>query len=85
MRAVVLRNGRLEVRDTADPVPGPGHLLLRVVSTAICASDVHFMDHHDAIPDTVNVGMVYDEHRDRSTRRSALRSTSGASWPTSAS
>jgi threonine dehydrogenase-like Zn-dependent dehydrogenase len=64
MRAVVLREGRLEVRETADPVPGPGHLLLRVVSTAICASDVHFMDHHDAVPDTVNVGMVYDPQRD---------------------
>ena len=64
MRAVVLREGRLEVRETADPVPGPGHLLLRVVSTAICASDVHFMDHHDAIPAATNIGMVYDENRD---------------------
>ena len=64
MRAVVLRRGRLEVRETADPVPGPGRLLLRVVSTAICASDVHFMDHHDAVPETTNVGMVYDESRD---------------------
>lgn len=64
MRAVVLRGGRLEVRETDDPVPGPGHLLLRVVSTAICASDVHFMDHHDAVPDAGNAGMVYDEGRD---------------------
>ena len=45
MRAVVLRDGRLEVREIADPVPGPGELLLRTLSTAICASDVHFMDH----------------------------------------
>jgi threonine dehydrogenase-like Zn-dependent dehydrogenase len=64
MRAVVLRHGRLEVRETADPVPGPGQLLLRVVSTAICASDVHFMDHHDAVPETSSTGMVYDENRD---------------------
>jgi threonine dehydrogenase-like Zn-dependent dehydrogenase len=63
VRAVVLRQGRLEVRDTADPVPGPGHLLLRVVSTAICASDVHFMDHHDAVP-AGGIGMVYDAERD---------------------
>lgn len=64
MRAVVLRGGRLEVRETDEPVPGPGHLLLRVLSTAICASDVHFMDHHDAVPDAGNTGMVYDEGRD---------------------
>jgi threonine dehydrogenase-like Zn-dependent dehydrogenase len=37
---VVLRKGRLEVRETADPVAGPGELLLRTLSTAICASDV---------------------------------------------
>jgi threonine dehydrogenase-like Zn-dependent dehydrogenase len=64
MRAVVLRKGHLAVRETADPVPGPGHLLLRVVSTAICASDVHFMDHHDAVPGTGRSSMVYDENRD---------------------
>ena len=63
MRAVVLREGRLEVRETADPVPGPGHLLLRVISTAICASDIHFMDHHDAVPEG-GIGMVYDANRD---------------------
>lgn len=45
MRAVVLRDGALTVREIPDPVPGPGELLLRVASTAICASDVHFMDH----------------------------------------
>ena len=39
MRAVVLRGGRLEVRETPDPVAGPGELLLRTLSTAICASD----------------------------------------------
>ncbi len=45
MRAVLLRHGELTVGDTPDPVPGPGELLLRTLSTAICASDVHFMDH----------------------------------------
>src|SRR4029450_8058334 len=64
MRALALREGPLDVRETADPCPGPGHLLLRVVSTAICASDVHFMDNHDAIPAATNIGMVYDENRD---------------------
>src|SRR6476659_1509895 len=63
MRAVVLRNGGLEVRETADPVPGPGELLIRTISTAICASDVHFMDHHDRLP-ADRAGMVYDADRD---------------------
>lgn len=64
MRAVVLRGGRLEVRETDDPVPGPGELLLRTLATAICASDVHFMDHHDAVPTGGFGGMVYDPDRD---------------------
>ncbi len=42
VRAVVLRGGELTVRETADPVPGQGDLLLKTLSTAICASDVHY-------------------------------------------
>jgi threonine dehydrogenase-like Zn-dependent dehydrogenase len=64
MRAVVLRDGRVVVRETADPVPGEGELLLRTLATAICASDVHFMDHHDAVPPGGPAGMVYDPDRD---------------------
>jgi threonine dehydrogenase-like Zn-dependent dehydrogenase len=64
MRAVVLRDGRLEVRETPDPVPGEGELLLRTLATAICASDVHFMDHHDAVPQGGPAAMVYDPDRD---------------------
>src|SRR3954454_21704949 len=45
MRAVVLRDGKLDVRETADPVPGPGELLIKPLSAAICASGVHYMDH----------------------------------------
>ncbi|WP_224770090.1 MDR/zinc-dependent alcohol dehydrogenase-like family protein [Mycobacterium simulans] len=44
MRAVVLREGRVAIRETADATPGPGELLLRTLSTAICASDAYFMD-----------------------------------------
>src|SRR4030095_1046897 len=61
MRAVVLKGGRLEVRETPDPAPGPGEILLRTLSTAICASDVHFMDHAESREST---GMVYDAERD---------------------
>ena len=62
MRAVVLRGGRLEVRETPDPVPGPGELLLRTLSTAICASDIHYMDHPD--PDDTSGMFVWDADRD---------------------
>ncbi len=64
MRAVVLRGGRLEVRDTADPVPGQDDLLLRTLSTAICASDVHFMDHPEAGIDDPTGRSLYDADRD---------------------
>ncbi|WP_197501831.1 zinc-binding dehydrogenase [Mycobacterium sp. 1164985.4] len=50
MRAVVLRDGNLDVRETADPSPGPGELLIRPLSAAICASDVHYMDHPNSSP-----------------------------------
>jgi threonine dehydrogenase-like Zn-dependent dehydrogenase len=59
MRAVVLRDGGLVVRETADPVPGPGQLLLRPLSAAICASDVHYMDHPNSAP-----RFVWDSGRD---------------------
>src|ERR1700750_2540384 len=64
MRAVVLRDGRLEVRDIDDPVPGPGELLLRTLSTAICASDVHFMDHPEMGIDDPTGRSLYDADRD---------------------
>src|SRR3984893_17547022 len=59
MRAVVLRDGRLEVRETADPVPGHGELLIKSLSAAICASDVHYMDHPNSAP-----RFVWDADRD---------------------
>jgi threonine dehydrogenase-like Zn-dependent dehydrogenase len=64
MRAVVLRDGRLEVRETADPAPGPGEMLLRTLSTAICASDVHFMDHPEVVTHDGTGRFVYDPDRD---------------------
>jgi threonine dehydrogenase-like Zn-dependent dehydrogenase len=62
MRAAVLRGGRLEVRETADPVPGANELLVRTVSTAICASDIHYMDHPD--PADTSGLFVWDLERD---------------------
>lgn len=64
MRAAVLRHGRVEVRETDEPRPGPRELLLSTLSTGICASDVHFMDHPDAGRDDPTGQSLYDEHRD---------------------
>jgi threonine dehydrogenase-like Zn-dependent dehydrogenase len=62
MRAAILRDGRLTVGETPDPVPGPGQLLVRSRSTAICASDVHFMDHPETIDGDPRY--LYDPDRD---------------------
>ncbi|OBF91770.1 zinc-binding dehydrogenase [Mycobacterium sp. 852002-51163_SCH5372311] len=64
MRAVVLRDGRLQVREIPDPEPGRGELLLRTLSTAICASDVHFMDHPHLGVDDPTGRSLYDPDRD---------------------
>jgi threonine dehydrogenase-like Zn-dependent dehydrogenase len=64
LRAVVLRDGRLQVRETPDPQPGPGELLLRTLSTAICASDVHFMDFPELGVNDPTGRSCYDADRD---------------------
>jgi threonine dehydrogenase-like Zn-dependent dehydrogenase len=46
MRASVLRDGRMVLRDdVADPVPGPGQVLVAVKACGICGSDLHFAQH----------------------------------------
>ena len=46
MRASVLRGGRMVLRDdVADPVPGPGQVLVAVKACGICGSDLHFAQH----------------------------------------
>ena len=49
MRAASLFQGKIQVREVADPTPGPGEILVRTCACAICASDLHFMDHPEAI------------------------------------
>ena len=64
MRAVALRQGSLVVKELPDPVPGQGELLLKTLSTAICASDVHFMDHPEMGVDDPTGRSLYDAERD---------------------
>lgn len=45
MRAVVIEGpGAVEVRDVADPAPGPGQVVLRVDHCGVCGTDVHVLD-----------------------------------------
>ncbi|TFV60046.1 alcohol dehydrogenase [Mycobacterium sp. PS03-16] len=46
MRAAVLRDGAMVLRDdVAEPVPGPGQVLVGVRACGICGSDLHFARH----------------------------------------
>jgi threonine dehydrogenase-like Zn-dependent dehydrogenase len=45
MKAVVLRNDRLNVAEIADLRPGPGQTLVRTLACGICGSDLHFAQH----------------------------------------
>ena len=64
MRAAVLRGGKIEVRETADPVPGEGQILVRSLACGICASDLHFMDNPDADADDDTGLSRYDADAD---------------------
>ena len=45
MRAAVMRDWQLRVDDVADPVPGPGQVLTKVLACGICGSDLHLLEH----------------------------------------
>ena len=67
MRAVVLRDGRLEVADVAEPTPGPGQVLLEPVACGICGSDLHCARHARAFTEAARLtGMtIFDFDPDR--------------------
>ena len=64
MRAAVVRHGKVAVRAIADPVPGPGQVLVRVLARAVCASDLHYMDHPEAGADDDSGWSTYDQDVD---------------------
>ena len=47
MRAAVMRNSQLVVKDIDDPTPGPGQVLVETLACGICGSDLHFLRHGD--------------------------------------
>ena len=45
MKAVVLDEpGRIDVRDVADPDPGPGQIVVEVGACGVCGTDLHIVD-----------------------------------------
>jgi threonine dehydrogenase-like Zn-dependent dehydrogenase len=47
MRAAVMRDKTMVVDTVADPIPGPGEVLVRTLACGICGSDLHALVHAD--------------------------------------
>ncbi|MBR0774907.1 zinc-binding dehydrogenase [Bradyrhizobium diazoefficiens] len=45
MRAAIFRNGEIVVDGIAEPVPGPGQVLVKTLACGICGSDLHARQH----------------------------------------
>jgi threonine dehydrogenase-like Zn-dependent dehydrogenase len=60
LKAVVCQETKLEVADLPDPVPGPGQVLLEVVRSGICGSDLHARKHADQLADLASA-IGYDD------------------------
>jgi threonine dehydrogenase-like Zn-dependent dehydrogenase len=45
MRAAVMRAGRIVADEIAEPVPGPGQVLVKTLACGICGSDLHALKH----------------------------------------
>ena len=48
--------GNLELRDVADPTPGPGEVVFRVGATGICGTDLHIQDDEYVVVPPVTIG-----------------------------
>ena len=67
MRAAVMRGGRLVVDTLADPVPGPGEVLVKTLACGICGSDLHALTHAPKLVDAAReagVPFTMDPARD---------------------
>ncbi|MEO8458834.1 MAG: zinc-binding dehydrogenase [Chloroflexota bacterium] len=51
MRATVMRDGKLTVKEIPDPTPGPGNVLVETIACGICGSDLHALKHMDRMMD----------------------------------
>lgn len=53
MKAVTTHQGKLEVTEVADPIPGEGQIVLDVVRCGICGSDLHARPYADVTADAL--------------------------------
>jgi threonine dehydrogenase-like Zn-dependent dehydrogenase len=63
MRAAVMRDWELRVDEIADPTPGPGQVLTKVLACGICGSDLHLLVHGEEsrrLSDELNDGRPAD-------------------------
>jgi threonine dehydrogenase-like Zn-dependent dehydrogenase len=49
MRAAVMQDWELRVDDVAEPEPGPGQVLTKVLACGICGSDLHLLRHGEEL------------------------------------
>lgn len=52
MKALVRRGNGLQMAEIAEPVPGPGQVIVRSLACGICGSDLHAVHHLDHIVET---------------------------------
>ncbi|NJN52685.1 MAG: zinc-binding dehydrogenase [Gammaproteobacteria bacterium] len=65
MRAAIMRDSKLFAGDIADPVPGPGEVLVKTLACGICGSDLHALKHTRQFVENAPGGsMSFDMHRD---------------------
>lgn len=86
MRAMVFADSvpRLQLRQLALPVPGPGQVRLRVLACAVCRTDLHVIDRelpqikHPLIPGHEIVGVV--DHLGEGVTRLVAGERVGVTW-----
>ena len=67
MKAVVMRDKKLEVASIADPVPAQGELLVKTLACGICGSDLHMFHHCEPVLATfkrANLPIDFDVKQD---------------------
>lgn len=67
MKAVVMRDKKLEVASIADPVPAQGELLVKTLACGICGSDLHMFHHCEPVLATfkrANLPIDFDTKQD---------------------
>ncbi len=58
MRAAVMREGKIAVREIGDPEPLAGQVLVRTLACGICGSDLHALRHLDELAGTGLLGAL---------------------------